>query len=117
MLVRLLKEPVFFDREGGLVSEAREQRDLVRPEAPALLRVHVENADDAAVGAKRHAEEAVEPELDRRPLVTRIVTRVIREVLDRDRLTRRDHRTAQALTHGDAWPGHHGCGGFGPRPD
>ena len=113
----LLKQAVLFDRQRGLVGEAREQRDLVRAKASPLLRVHVQYADYAAVRPERHTEKAVESQIDGGPLVAWIVARVLSPIRDDDGLARRDHGATQTLAHGDPRAGHDGGGRFGAGSD
>ena len=110
LLTRVSKQSVSFDRKRGLVGEAREQRDLIRAEEPPLLREDVQDADDPLVRSQRHAQEAVEAELDDRLLVARVIAGVHGQIGNGDRLASHHDGSAQALAHGDSGASHDGGG-------
>ncbi len=116
-VLRLPEQPRFLDRERGLVGQRREQRDLVRQEVARPFGEDVERSDGAPVGAERDADKTSEAPLEGATLVGGIVTRVLGQILDHDRLTAGNDEAAQALPDLEPRPRHHAGRRFGPGAD
>ena len=115
--LRVAEQPSLLDRHRRLVGETREQRDLVGVEAAHPFRIDVERAGHSAPAPEWHADEAAEAELERPPLVERIVPGVRGQILDHHGLARRDDPARQALADLDPRARHHAGGRLGPGRD
>jgi hypothetical protein len=105
-ILGLAEEAVLGDGDRGLVSERRQETDVVRSERAPLLRVDAEHADHVPVERQRDSKVPVKSKLDGARHVGGGLAPVLDEILDGQRLARRHDSTAQALADLDAGPQH-----------